>query len=209
MARATRVPLDKGWAWMVVLGTFGNLALVVGILKSFGVLLVELSHIYNVPASLLASSQSLCGWLHLGLAPLSNNLSQRFSHRLVVFCGGVLSVVGLVATSFVRDVGWFFITYGVITGLGFGLILAPALVMPGLYFEKKLPLALGLSSSGSGLGSFIFPNLMRFLLDEYSVGGCLLIMGGIMLHVCPFALLYRPTLYWEKKSYTTNKTKHI
>ncbi|XP_062605398.1 monocarboxylate transporter 5-like [Saccostrea cucullata] len=81
--------------------------------------------------------------------------------------------------------------------------------MPGLYFEKKLPLALGLSSSGSGLGSFIFPNLMRFLLDEYSVGGCLLIMGGIMLHVCPFALLYRPTLYWERKGYTPNKPKHF
>lgn len=48
-------------------GTFGNMALVVGTLKSFGVLLVELSHRYNAPASVLASSQSLCGWLHLGL----------------------------------------------------------------------------------------------------------------------------------------------
>ncbi|XP_061165785.1 monocarboxylate transporter 9-like [Saccostrea echinata] len=208
MARATRVPVDRGWAWMVVLGTFGNMALVVGTLKSFGVLLVELSHIYNVPSSLLASSQSLCGWLHLGLAPVSNNLSQRFSHRWVVFCGGVLSVLGLVATSFVRDIEWFFVTYGVITGLGFGLILAPGLVIPGLYFEKKLPLALGLGSSGSGLGSFIFPNLMRFLLDEYSVSGCLLIMGGIMLHVCLFALLYRPILYWEKKRFTTKKTNY-
>ena len=43
------------------------MALVVGTLKCFGVLLVELSHRYRAPASLLVSSQSLCGWLHLGL----------------------------------------------------------------------------------------------------------------------------------------------
>jgi hypothetical protein len=34
-------------------------------------------------------------------------------------------------------------------------------------------------------------------MDEYSVSGCLLIMGGIVLHVCVFALLFRPLSYWE------------
>ncbi|XP_061165787.1 monocarboxylate transporter 13-like [Saccostrea echinata] len=200
MAARNLVPVDKGWAWVIVLGTFGSMAVVVGTLKSFGVLLVELSHRYDAPASLLASSQSLCGWLHLAFAPVSNILCQRFGHRWVVFCGGILSAIGLVATSFVRDIEWFFITYGIITGVGFGLIVATVLVFPSFYFDKKLPLALGLASSGSGMGSFIFPNLMRFLLDEYSVSGCLLILGGILLHICAFALLFRPTSYWRREN---------
>ncbi|XP_061165786.1 monocarboxylate transporter 9-like [Saccostrea echinata] len=203
MATKNRVPMDKDWAWAVVLGTFGSMALVIGTLKSFGVLLVELSHRYDAPASLLASSQSLCGWLHLGLAPVSNILSQPFGHRWVVFCGGILSAIGLVATSFVRDIKWFFITYGIITGFGFGLIVATVLVFPSFYFDKKLPLALGLASSGSGMGAFIFPNLTRFLLDEYSVSGCLLILGGILLHICAFSLLFRPTSYWKNENHET------
>jgi MFS family permease len=91
------------------------------------------------------------------------------------------------------------------TGTGFGLIFGPTSVIPGLYFDKKLPLGLGLSIAGSGLGSFIFPNLMRYLLDEYSVSGCLLIMGGIVLHVCLFAMLFRPLSYWETDNQITNK----
>lgn len=87
-------------------------------------------------------------------------------------------------------------------------------MFPGFYLDKKLPLGLGLSAAGSGLGSFIFPNLMRYLMDEYSVSGCLLVMGGIVLHVCFFALLLRPLSYWEtgnditiEKHYTENKDK--
>jgi hypothetical protein len=56
-------------------GSFGNMALTVGTLKSFGVLLVELSHRYHAPASVLASSQSLCGWLHLGLGRYASHVS--------------------------------------------------------------------------------------------------------------------------------------
>ena len=52
---------------LVFAGSFGVFALSIGIMKSFGVLFVELSRIYDAPASVLASSQSLCSCLHMAL----------------------------------------------------------------------------------------------------------------------------------------------
>jgi hypothetical protein len=34
----------------------------------------------------------------------------------VAFFGGVLASLGLIATGFVREIEWFFVTYGIMTG---------------------------------------------------------------------------------------------
>ncbi|KAK3096238.1 hypothetical protein FSP39_024831 [Pinctada imbricata] len=192
-------PVDHGWAWIVVLGSFGVFAIAVGILKSFGVLLVELSRRYDAPASLLSSSQSLCSYLHLSVGTISNALSVRFGHRRVVFIGGVVAAIGLISTAFVRSIEWFFVTYGLITGLGLGMCLSPSLVFFGMFFKRHLALANGLASAGSGFGSFVFPYLMLYLLDEYSIEGCMLILGGITFNICVFAALFRPISFWSKR----------
>ncbi|KAK3095935.1 hypothetical protein FSP39_021034 [Pinctada imbricata] len=162
---SSRAPIDHGWAWMVVLGSFGVFAVVIGILKSFGVLLVELSRKYDAPASLLSSSQSLCSCLHMSVGLVSNALSVRFGHRKIVFLGGVLTAAGLISTAFVTSIEWFFVTYGLITGFGLGMCMSPSLVVFGMFFRRRLALANGLASSGSGLGSFV-----KLFLNEANPG---------------------------------------
>ena len=48
-----------------------------------------------------------------------------------------------------------YLTVGVLTGLGFGLIYLPAIVSVSIYFEKKRAFATGIAVCGSGLGTFI------------------------------------------------------
>ncbi|KAK3095897.1 hypothetical protein FSP39_020497 [Pinctada imbricata] len=181
-------------------GSFGVFAITVGIMKSFGVLLVELSRRYDAPASLLSSSQSLCSYLHMSVGILSNALSARFGHRRIIFCGGILTALGLMSTAFVTSIEWFFVTYGLITGFGLGLCLSPSLVFFGLFFKRNLALANGLATAGSGFGSFVFPYLMLYFLDEYSISGCMLILGAISLNICVFASLFRPLSFWNMRS---------
>ena len=99
------------------------------------------------------------------------------------------------------------ILYVFVVGTGLGLILGPTMVFPGMYFNKKLRLALGLNAAGSGFGSFVLPNLMRLLLDTYGLSGCLLVMGGIMLHTCLFALLLRPPSFWRCSLHITKDSE--
>ncbi|XP_033761248.1 monocarboxylate transporter 13-like [Pecten maximus] len=212
----SHLPIDHGWAFVIVFGCFGVCALVVGTLKSFGVILVELSRRFNVPSSVLIGPQCLAGFFHLCLGPVANALSERYSHRLVVFVGGLLATIGLVSTSFVQSVPAFYVTYGVMSGVGLGLCLSPSLTFQGFHFRKRRALANGLSVSGSGAGSFALPPIIRFLINYYGLGGCLLLLGAFMFHTCVFCSFFRPPSYWMlfnraggKTDDMTRHEKHI
>ena len=79
----------------------------------------------------------------------------------------------------------------------------------GLFFKKNLAIANGLASSGSGFGSFIFPYVMLYLLEKYSIQGCLIILGGISLNICVFSSLFRPFSFWRKTHYAKYPEKSL
>ncbi|KAL8588449.1 hypothetical protein ACOMHN_024551 [Nucella lapillus] len=204
------IPIDRGWAWMVVVGCFGMHVLVVGGVKSFGVLFVELQQLYGVSAKQLGIMHGLACVLMMALGPVSNALSVRFSCRWVVFVGGVLMGCGFVSSAFVPSFPYLYFTYSILTGIGSSLAYAPSIgsslayapsvVMVGHHFLKRRALANGISVSGSAVGSFLLPNLMRHLLNHYGLRGALAIIGAIMFHVCACAALFRPlTSYKPKK----------
>ncbi|XP_041379072.1 monocarboxylate transporter 12-like [Gigantopelta aegis] len=193
-------PVDKGWAWMIVVGCFGMHILAVGGVKSFGVLFVEFQNKYKTSSKALAGVQAVSASLMLGLGPVSNALATKYSCRTVVLCGGILTCAGFVCSAFIPSFEWLFVTYGLMCGIGFSLSYAPCVVMVGHHFKKRRSLANGISTSGSGVGSFALPNLMRFLLDYYGLFGSLIIIGGLMLNICVCACLFRPLSSYKKTS---------
>ena len=80
-------------------------------------------------------------------------------------------------------------------GIGVSMIYIPALLIVGFYFEKKRALANGIANSGSGFGAFLYAPLCRFLQDEYSWRGALLILSGILLNCLVCAAMFRPVEY--------------
>jgi len=54
------------------------------------------------------------------------------------------------------------------TGVGFGMMFLPALVMVNFYFDNKRALANGISVCGAGIGTFVMAPLVNFLVSEYS-----------------------------------------
>jgi len=51
---------------------------------------------------------------------------------------------------------------------------------------------LGVAAAGSGVGGFIFPPLVNFLLESYSWRGAFLILGAITLNIVICGSLFRP-----------------
>ena len=51
----------------------------------------------------------------------------------------------------------------VISGIGFGLMYLPSIVIVGYYFDKKRAFATGLAVCGSGIGTFLFAPLGMLL----------------------------------------------
>lgn len=70
------------------------------------------------------------------------------------------------------------IMFGIpITGWGSGMLTLSAFTAYGPYFDKKKALSVGISSSGSGIGTILIPVLLRALFDNYSFSGAMLIYG--------------------------------
>ena len=77
-------------------------------------------------------------------------------------------------------------------GFGMGLVGTQTPVIINQYFVKYRATATGIALAGGTLGSFVFPPLVKYIITEYSLRGCFLILGGIMLNTIPVALLLRP-----------------
>lgn len=78
------------------------------------------------------------------------------------------------------------------SGVGFGLMYLPAIVMVGFYFEKRRAFATGVAVCGSGIGAFVFAPLCEKLLTVYSWKGATWIISGITLNGVVMGCLFRP-----------------
>ena len=67
-----------------------------------------------------------------------------------------------------------------------------AIVSVGYYFEKYRSIAMGIAVCGSGVGTFAFTPLNRFLIEYFGWRGGFLIKAGIVLNGCVLGLLIRP-----------------
>lgn len=76
--------------------------------------------------------------------------------------------------------------------MGFALSYTPAIAMVGSYFSERKALAYGIAMSGSGIGTFILAPAVQLLIEFFSWRGALLILGGLVSHLCVCGALMRP-----------------
>ncbi|KAJ8345382.1 hypothetical protein SKAU_G00295750 [Synaphobranchus kaupii] len=106
--------------------------------------------------------------------------------------GGVLSGLGMAASSFARSMGELYITASFVTGLGCCFCFQPAVTIMGHYFVRRRAFANAMSSTGTALGLCLLPLLANLLLVRLGWRGSFLVMGGILLNCCVCGAVMRP-----------------
>jgi MFS family permease len=121
-------------------------------------------------------------------------LDAGFFHWVVV-PGALLSSLGILLTSLCTKYWHFFLTQGVMVGLGNGCQFAPAISLITTYFARNRSVALSCSACGSAIGGLLYPTIMRQLLPQIGFQWTVRVMGFIMLAVgsC-YSSLLRPRL---------------
>lgn len=82
--------------------------------------------------------------------------------------------------------------FGLFLGFGGGIGYTATMVVVGFNFRRWRNTALGIAVSGVGVGTCIFTPIMEVIRDFYGTAGYFIILSGIALHKCLFAVLCRP-----------------
>ncbi|XP_069474397.1 monocarboxylate transporter 14 isoform X2 [Ambystoma mexicanum] len=112
--------------------------------------------------------------------------------RKTTIIGGLLCALGWILSAYAINVHYLFITFGVIAGIGSGMVYLPAVVMVGQYFQKRRALAQGLSTTGTGFGTFLITILLKYLCKEYGWRNAMIMQGAVSLNMCVCGALMRP-----------------
>ncbi|XP_067013658.2 monocarboxylate transporter 14 isoform X1 [Anabrus simplex] len=188
-------PPDGGYGWVIVFASFLCNMIVDGIAYTFGVFLGEFVEFFGEGKGKTAWVGSLLSGMYLSAGPVVSALTNKFGCRAVCIWGSIIGSASFVLSIYSPNVNVLMLTYGVMGGIGFGLIYLPAVVCVGYYFETKRSLATGIAVCGSGFGTFAFAPLATFLLDEYGWRGANLILAGLILNCAVFGAMMRPLEY--------------
>lgn len=186
------VPPDGGWGWLVVAASFMCNLVVDGIISSFGVFLDRISLTFEVSKARVALANSLQSGFYLMAGPYVSALANRYGFRSVAILGSVVSCCAFVLSSFSTSIEYLYITYGIIGGIGAGLIYLPAVITTGFYFERWRALATGISVCGSGIGAFVLAPISDIIIKQYGWKQALLIQAGMLLNCAVFGAVFRP-----------------
>lgn len=196
--KSSRCP-DGGWGWVIVLAAFCANVVVDGLCFTVGMYHSEWMSHFNVHHSKVSWVPSMLVGCYLLAGPIAGVLANRFGCRRVVMFGTLISVTGLLVSTVSPNVEVLIITYGVITGIGFGLIYLPSIVIIGYWFEKKRAFATGMALCGSGIGTLLFSSFNTYLLAEYDIKNGTVILAGVVLQCAICGACYRP-LYKVKQT---------
>ncbi|XP_048511572.1 monocarboxylate transporter 14 isoform X2 [Athalia rosae] len=186
------VPPDGGWGWVIVAASFMSNLVVDGIIFSFGVFLVHVAEAFQVSKAKVALVGSLQTGFYLITGPFVSALANKYGFRPVAVLGSVVSCSSFVLSFFAESIPFLCISYGVLGGVGAGMIYVPAVISAGFYFERWRALATGIAVCGSGIGGFVMAPITDALINVYGWRGALLIQSGLLLNCAVFGALLRP-----------------
>ncbi|XP_067659767.1 monocarboxylate transporter 12-like isoform X2 [Haliotis asinina] len=196
----SHLPIDRGWAWIILAGCFLNVVIMIGYGRGLAILFVEYLALFEASTT----KTTLLMGVMAGVYSLSSLISMHvlvdlLGVRKTVMLGATLTVAAMVMAIFPTSITYMICTHSVFIGVGHSMIYGPALVLIGHYFNKRRGLATAIAMCGISFGSSVFPPLIRHLLDEYGLRGSMIILTGITMNMWVGGIVNRPLESYKRK----------
>ena len=140
-----------------------------------------------VPVALTAGSMAIVFTLANGVSPFTmisgGAINDKLGPRWAVFIGGILEGGGMILASTAHSLTMVVIAYGVISGLGMGLIYSCTIGNTIKLFPDKRGLAGGLATATYGLSSTVISPLANVLIGRMGIMPAFRLLGIVYLVV--------------------------
>ncbi|KZT18941.1 MFS general substrate transporter, partial [Neolentinus lepideus HHB14362 ss-1] len=179
-------PPDGGTrAWLCVLGCHLALFSTFGTVNAYGVF--QDYYGTNLLASTSASVISLIGALQLfflyGLGPIVGRIFDAHGSAVLLPVGSFFVVLSMMMVSICQEnkVYQFFLSQGVLFGIGISMVFNPALAVMAHWFRRRRAFAIGICASGSSLGGVVYPVMLQRLIPAIGFGWAVRVSAFVSL----------------------------
>jgi len=152
--------------WTVVTATSVLLAVGFGTIYALPTLAPSLEHALGVNRTVFSLTFALAIMVAFLSGTVTGPVADRVGARPVVLGGLTSVVVGLAATAAAQGPMDFVIRFGLLVGLGVGMIYVPSIATVQRWFLRRRGLASGLAVTGSGIGTVVLPMLTAYLVAK-------------------------------------------
>lgn len=112
-------------------------------------------------------------------------INDMFGPKKVIFVGGLLFGGGMILSGFAHGLGTLVLAYGIVTGLGIGMVYGCTISNSIKFFPDKRGLVGGITTAAYGLSSVIIPPIANVLINKVGVTSAFKLIGiAFLIIVC-------------------------
>ncbi|MFO7574320.1 MAG: MFS transporter [Bacteroidales bacterium] len=190
------------YGWAVAGAGFAVAFMALGTRLSFGVFFTSLELEFNLNRTMTSGIFSIYMMLCCAVSIGGGWVSDRWGPRAVTALMGVFTAASLILTA-VAWRGWHLLfTYGLLLALGTGAVFTVVNATASRWFVRKRGLAVGITSSGGGVGAIFIVPLSAMLISRFNwrislwvlgiVAGLVMVSMALVLRSSPEAMGLRP-----------------
>ncbi|MEM6402033.1 MAG: OFA family MFS transporter [Cyanobacteria bacterium P01_D01_bin.116] len=137
--------------------------------------------------------------------PISGLYIYRFSPRIMTATGGIIVGIGYFLSSIAPNLPFLIISYGVIAGIGVGIVYGVPLAVAARWFPERKGFAVGMTVVGFGLSPLVTAPLAINLIKAFGIRNSFVILGiAFTLIILAIAqVLKMPPKRWVPDGYTS------
>ncbi|OKP94274.1 OFA family MFS transporter [Paenibacillus sp. P46E] len=166
----------------------------VGAVYAFSIFALPLTKVFDVtmPDIMLAFT------INAAIAPipmiLGGKLVDKGGAKTAIFIGGAMFGLGFILSGLATAPWMLYITYGVITGVGQGIVYSATIGNTVKLFPDKRGLATGIVTAGYGGGTIVIAPIANALISSNGVQSALITLGiAFLALILSLGLLVKPT----------------
>jgi len=187
-AEEEKYPEGGMQAWLVVFGAACSNASGFGLLECSGVFLnyLEQNQLNGYSPDQIGWIFSLAAFLTFFSGVQIGPIFDRYGPRWLMFGGAVCILVTTFVSAQCTTYWQFMLTFGLLYGIGTGLLFTPPLAAVGHFFSRRRGFATGIAICGGSVGGVVYPIILSTTLPKYGWAWSMRLLGFIfiLLMIC-------------------------
>ncbi|ULT56996.1 OFA family MFS transporter [Neobacillus drentensis] len=167
----------------------------VGAIYAFSIFAMPLTNVFHVTMPEIMLAFTINGAISPIPMILGGKLVDKGGARTAIFLGGAMFGLGFILSGLATAPWMLYITYGVITGIGQGIVYSATIGNSVKLFPDKRGLAAGIVTAGYGGGTIVIAPIANALITSNGVQSALITLGisflvvilggGLFVKACP------------------------